>query len=226
MENQEEKIQFIERNQEKLTQVNCSVKHTFAPGICMREVLVPAGSYIIGHYHNTIHTNFCMKGSLFLQRDDRSFEYIKAPYKYISGTGRKVMHVIEEMIWINVFPTDSQDVDWIENHFLDKTEAWIEGSEKAMDLRLPVDRKTRLEYSVEHSFKIKNNTIVATGDIKKNDIIGQLIINGELTILALNIKFSNSPNSAVMGNNLVAIKDIHGYIGGLDGEEITIGLKL
>jgi len=47
-----EKIEQVESCMLKEEQVDCPVTHKFGPGIYIREVFLPAGSYVVGHHHN------------------------------------------------------------------------------------------------------------------------------------------------------------------------------
>ncbi len=220
---QEDQIQFLERNQEHIAQVECNVKHTFAPGVCIREVHMPAGSHIIGHRHTTEHTNIMICGHMLLQADDGTWQDLYAPFMYVANTGRKVAKIIEDVVWLNIFPTDSTDVDWIENTFLDKSGAWREGEKSVKRKLVSVDNKKKLQ-SGTYCFKIVNNTVICTDTIYKNAIIGRVLEGDKLSILAENIKHSDDPNAKIIGNDVIAIKDIIGCVGGLDGEQITIGV--
>ena len=45
-------------------QVDCPVHHHFGPGVYVREVVLPTGSYIIGHRHNSPHLNIMLEGHI------------------------------------------------------------------------------------------------------------------------------------------------------------------
>lgn len=254
---QEEQIQFLERNQEHIAQVECNVKHTFAPGVCIREVHMPAGSHIIGHRHTTEHTNIMICGHMLLQADDGTWQDMYAPFMYIAKPGRKVAKIIEDVVWLNIFPTDSQDIEWIENTFLDKSEAWEDGEKSITKL---IEHNNCRDYekflnesglteeyvraiseneadqinmpSGTYSFKtgksnIEGTGIICTNSIKKGEFIGMARIDGKRTPLGRYTNHSYRPNAQMLlGNNgnvkMVAITDIRGCIGGLDGEEIMI----
>ncbi|MFA5127295.1 MAG: hypothetical protein WC465_04870 [Patescibacteria group bacterium] len=225
IESQEDKIQFIERNQDKIDQVGCDVRHTFAPGICIREVHMKAGSYIIGHRHTTEHTNIMICGHMLLQNDAGGWDELIGQAMYVAKPGRKVAQILEDVVWLNIFPTESQDIDWIESTFLDKSEAWQEGAQEVKQALLPVGTKKRLP-SGTYGFKIVNNEVICLHTINKNDIIGHVLEDGSMSILAENIKHSDNPNAKILGNDIIAITDISGCIGGLDGDKITIGIVL
>src|SRR5271154_4123611 len=93
----DKKVDAIEKICLKLPQVECSVTHKFGPGIYIREVLMPAGSLIIGHHHNESHMNIFVKGRLTMIYEG-SHKEMKAPLSYVSGPGRKKAYIHEDSI--------------------------------------------------------------------------------------------------------------------------------
>jgi hypothetical protein len=110
----------------QLPQVSCPVVHHFGPGICVREVFMPAGTFAIGHRQRYPHVNIFLKGRVTVIHDDGSTSDLVAPMLFVGEPGRKVGYVQEDVVWLNVWPTDETDVEKIEAHFLDKTVTWAE----------------------------------------------------------------------------------------------------
>lgn len=119
-------VQRLEAAFLDLPQSDCPITHRFAPGIYIREVKMPAGSYVIGHHHKTPHLNIMLSGRLTIMHDDGTKTELVAPQTFIAAPGRKIAYIHEDVIWQNVFATEERDVTALEDQFLDKSEAWLE----------------------------------------------------------------------------------------------------
>jgi len=122
----ESDVQRLEAAFLDMPQADCPITHRFAPGIYIREVRMPAGSYVIGHHHKTDHLNIMMSGHLTILNNDGTKTEMHAPQTFIAPAGRKIAYIHEDVIWQNVFATDERDVETLDEMFLDKSEAWLE----------------------------------------------------------------------------------------------------
>lgn len=122
----ESDVQRLEAAFLDLPQADCPITHRFADGIYIREVRMPAGSYIIGHHHKTDHLNIMLTGHLTILNEDGTKTDLHAPQTFISPAGRKIAYIHEDVVWQNVFATEERDVETLEAMFLDKSEAWLE----------------------------------------------------------------------------------------------------
>lgn len=122
----ESDVQRLEAAFLDLPQADCPITHRFADGIYIREVRMPAGSYIIGHHHKTDHLNIMLTGHLTILNEDGTKTDLHAPQTFIAPAGRKIAYIHEDVIWQNVFATNERDVETLEAMFLDKSEAWLE----------------------------------------------------------------------------------------------------
>ena len=116
-----EKVDQLEIECLKHEQVPCPVYHHFSPGLYIREVHIPAGTFSIGHYQKTRHLNIFLRGAVDFVFEDGTTQLIKAPMIFTSEPGRKVGYIRQDMVWLNVYPTDETDVDTLEKMFLDKS---------------------------------------------------------------------------------------------------------
>lgn len=97
-----------------LPQVECPVRHQFAPGVYLREIFIPAGTFIVGHKHKTEHFCIVLKGRLRVLIDGKVVE-IAAPYSFVSKAGaQRAAYVMEDTIWQTIHPTDETDIDALE----------------------------------------------------------------------------------------------------------------
>ena len=97
-------------------QVECPVRHIFAPGVYYREFTVPRGTFVIGRCHKTEFLNFLLRGKATVLIGG-TVHQLTAPAVIPSGTGiNKVAIVHEEMVWgtVHANPTDERDLTKLE----------------------------------------------------------------------------------------------------------------
>lgn len=101
---------------------NCPLKHTFAPGVYVREILIPRGMFVVGKIHKHAHPNFLMKGEVTVITESGGRERLKAPLSMISPPGTKrVVFAHEDTVWITIHPTGETDLAKIEEHVIAKS---------------------------------------------------------------------------------------------------------
>jgi hypothetical protein len=85
-----------------LKQAKYEMRHSFAPGIYLREIKMFAGTELIGAEHLTEHFNFVLTGKALVKMAGRT-EAIEAPCYFKSGESvRKMLCIIEDMRWVTV----------------------------------------------------------------------------------------------------------------------------
>lgn len=96
----------------EMPQVDCPLRHAFAPGVYIREIFMPAGTFVIGKIHKTEHFNIILKGKFALVGDGGHFDVIEAPCTFKSGVGvSKALFIYEDCTWQTVHATDLRDID-------------------------------------------------------------------------------------------------------------------
>lgn len=124
-----DQIENLERELLNLPQLECPLKHNFAPGVYMREITMPAGSFIIGHEHLTEHFNVVLTGKARVMIDG-VIEDLIAPSYFISKPNvRKVLYIVEEMKFATIHPTDETSVEVLENTLIRKSNSFIKHEE-------------------------------------------------------------------------------------------------
>jgi len=118
-------VEKMEKELLKLEQADCPVNHHFYPGLYLREVRVKAGVFAMGHYQKTHHLNLFLKGKVDVVNDDGTTEVLTAPMLFMGKPGRKIGLVLEDMTWLNIYPTDETDVETLENTYFDKSDTWL-----------------------------------------------------------------------------------------------------
>jgi hypothetical protein len=117
-------VDELERLMLTLPQMEYQTTHHFGPGVCIREVIIPAGAFVIGHAHKGDSMNVMLKGRLALRTPDGDVREVTPPLMMTTGPGRKWAYAMEDTVWWNVFATDETDVEKIEEQFVTKSDAW------------------------------------------------------------------------------------------------------
>jgi hypothetical protein len=118
-------------------QVDCPLKHHFAPGVYAREISVPAGTLCVGKIHIHSHLNIISKGSGFVATETGR-EYFNAPYTFTSEVGTKrAVHAITDVIWTTIHLTEKTDLAEIEAEI-------IAPDYETLDARLSYDKPKEL----------------------------------------------------------------------------------
>ena len=126
-----ERIDQLEAEMLKLPQQTCGVRHIFAPGLYIREVSIPADSYVVSHAHRHPHLNVFVQGSGTMIMCNGTHQKLQAPMTFVGQPGRKVGYVETDLVWLNVFPTDETDIDKLEEMYFDKSEQFGQAQEAA-----------------------------------------------------------------------------------------------
>lgn len=107
---------------ENFKPIDCPLTHRFTDGLYVREIFMPAGSFITSKIHKTQHQYFILKGSVSVWIDGGEEHFIKAPYIGITEPGtRRVLYVWEDCIWATSHPNpDNETVEQIEERIIEK----------------------------------------------------------------------------------------------------------
>lgn len=117
-------IERVEGKLLDLEQVEMPLTHRFAPGVYFREILMPAGTFVIGHEHKTEHFNVVLSGRADVLVDGQVTE-IKAPMVFVSKAGvRKMLYIHEDMRWATVHPTAETNIEQLEALLIRKSDTY------------------------------------------------------------------------------------------------------
>jgi len=101
---------------------NCPLKHSFAPGVYVREIFIPKGICLVGKIHKHEHPNFLMSGEVLVVTEHEGRQHLKAPLSMISKAGTKrVVYALEDTVWITVHVTGETDLEKIEDFVIAKS---------------------------------------------------------------------------------------------------------
>jgi hypothetical protein len=99
----------------------CPLKHSFAPGVYVREIFIPAGVLIVGKIHKHAHPNFLMSGKVSVLTESGGAETLTGPRSMISPAGTKrVVYAHEDTVWITVHVTEETNLEKIEKEIIAK----------------------------------------------------------------------------------------------------------
>lgn len=94
-----------------------TVRHHFTPGLCAREMDIPAGYLVTGAVHLRENMNVLAKGRISVLTGDGMKE-LAAPAVVVSPPGMKRVGIAhEDTTWITFFLTELTDPDEIERVF-------------------------------------------------------------------------------------------------------------
>ena len=125
----EDGVDFIGNGNEIIYPDFCKYKHSFAEGLYVREMFQPKGTLMVGAIHKHSEVFILLKGKLIIATEDEPQEYI-GPCYVVTRAGNKKMGVALEdctLLTISSNPTDTQDLDELENHLYALT--WEEYNE-------------------------------------------------------------------------------------------------
>jgi hypothetical protein len=107
----QDKVKNLEETLKNIPQVECPVKHYFAPGIYAREISIKKGTVLTGAIHKTENLAILSCGRLQLVTESGTIE-ISAPHILTVKPGTKnAAYALEDSVWTNFFPTEETDVD-------------------------------------------------------------------------------------------------------------------
>lgn len=106
-----DRVNALENALLEVPQVDCPIRHHFAPGVYAREITIPKGTVLVGAVHKRDNLVVLSSGRLRLVTDDGTIE-ISAPHTRICKAGAKNAAVaLEDSVWTNFFATDETDTD-------------------------------------------------------------------------------------------------------------------
>ncbi len=120
------------------------LKHTFADGIYVREITIPAGIIMTGKIHKHDHPNFLLKGSVTVITEEGGEQLLVAPCSMISPKHTKrALYTHTECVWttIHLNPSNITDIDKLEKQIVVETYEELEWTHVK---RLGKNLKTKL----------------------------------------------------------------------------------
>jgi len=88
--------------------------HYFAPGVYVRVLKIPAGNFAVGKAHRTQHVTMLIKGEATITDATGVQHNVHAPFICVSDPGKKFVYCHTDCEFVNVHPTETQDLEAIE----------------------------------------------------------------------------------------------------------------
>ena len=98
------------------------LKHSFADGIYVRQMLMKKDSVVVGAIHNHLHVWFLLTGHITVATEDSTQDYVSPCYVVSTPGVKRVILANEESVFVNVHknPTNTQDLDKLEAEIVSK----------------------------------------------------------------------------------------------------------
>lgn len=235
-----------------LPQTECPVFHHFSDGVYIREMLIPAGTFIVGHSHKKGGVNFLLKGSGLLFVDGVA-KQVDAPQILQTVAGAKMMHALTDVVWMNIFPNQSneRDIQTLEAALVDKSPEFLRLQQEmrsiesdahihdvanfsGVDERITKALSKLTVFDAECTAEFMPSPIHGGGafapfGLDEGANVGLYSCSDGKTALAAHVNHAKTPNCALHSFEdrvyLVTNKSIHGRLGGMHGEELTIDYR-
>jgi hypothetical protein len=128
-----EQIIRLEREIDKLPQVELPVRHYFTPGLYAREMTIPAGTVLTGKIHKTTHLNIVSAGDITVWTED-GMKRIQAPFTFISYPGTKRVGMTHsETVWTTLHVTEETDLEVLEDLLTEPSDILLERKAKQLE---------------------------------------------------------------------------------------------
>lgn len=106
-----ERVDRLEASMLELPQVECPVRHHFAPGIYAREISIPAGTVVVGVVHKTDNLIIVSKGRLQVVTPDGTTEVRAGDTLMCKAGAKNCVLALEDARWTNVLPNPGNLTD-------------------------------------------------------------------------------------------------------------------
>lgn len=134
------KVEALERELQRLPQVDCPVRWYFADGMAAREMTIPAGVTLTGAVHRHEHLCTISMGRIVVSTDEGMKE-LAAPCTIVSKPGAKrVGYAIEKTVWTTYHATTETDPGRLIEEITESTSAELMGGERNVQMLAQLSR--------------------------------------------------------------------------------------
>lgn len=104
----------------KLPQTPMPLEHRFQDGVYIREISMPADTFVIGHVHKHQHWNIILTGRALVSMEGEMREVCAGDVILSGPLVQKTLYIIDEMRWITVHsnPENIQDIATLEDEIV------------------------------------------------------------------------------------------------------------
>jgi len=139
-----ERVERLESLLENTPQVECPLRHRFAPGVYMREMLVPAGTVATGAVHKTEHLTVVV-GHCHLTTDEGMQEFIGYASFASKPGAKRAIYAVQDTIVTTIHPTDETDLDKLCELLTESKKDELLGGEKNRQANKQIAAQARKE---------------------------------------------------------------------------------
>jgi hypothetical protein len=123
-----------------------SVIHRFGGGLYIREAHYPKGTLIVGQEHVSEHMNVLLKGSICVVDGAGLVQTLVAPYMFIAKAGSKTGYTLEDVVWQNIYVTNSTDVEYLESILFKSPDIFKQHQEQKLLEQYPLHEEDRQDF--------------------------------------------------------------------------------
>ena len=104
-----ERVKALEASMLGVVQVDCPVKHYFAPGMYAREMTIPAGTVVTGAVHKTENLIVVSLGRLQIVTEDGTREVVAGDTITCKAGMKNAVYALENSRWTNFLPNPTNE---------------------------------------------------------------------------------------------------------------------
>lgn len=120
----QQRVSELQAHCEKLPQVPMPLTHEFTPGLYIRTIVMPKGTFVISKVHKTEHPFVITRGKVEVWIEGQGTKMLTAPHRGITKPGTRRMLVMhEETEWSTFHCTNKTDLAEIERDLIYNPEA-------------------------------------------------------------------------------------------------------
>lgn len=123
-----------------------SIFHRFGGGLYIREAHYEKQHLIVGQEHVSDHMNVLLRGSIKIVSGDGEDMVLTAPHMFLAKAGSKVGLTIEDVVWQNIYVTDSTDVEYLESTLFRTPDFFKEYTEQRILKKHPLHQEDRDDF--------------------------------------------------------------------------------
>ncbi len=158
----EKRTKKVEEVMKTMPQVEMETNHYFLPGLYLRELIIPAGTLLVGRKHKTYHISIMIEGEMDVVGEN-GIKRIKGRYIHEGKKGTKrVGYTVKESRWITIHFNGSGDLKKIEEEEFEKEEEMFDfESGKVLNPEIQADREDYWEILKELGYderKVREET--------------------------------------------------------------------
>jgi uncharacterized cupin superfamily protein len=94
----------------------------------IKEVTMPAGVTVVGKEHKAEHMCVMLQGRMLVLTGDGEMKEVVAPTTFVAPPGRKVAHILETVVFQNIFATEETNIEKLENMLVYPENNLLEGN--------------------------------------------------------------------------------------------------